>query len=87
MLGDVGNSYWQYTAIKDIGHVIKNVGLFFFIDVASIFICALLLWHLCDISIYKAYAALQENFGWIFAVVLSANLNSVSRQDQYNYIR
>ena len=79
LIGDIGNSYWQYIAVEDVEHTIKYLFLFFLIDSISLVLCTFLLWNVCKISMYKAYAALQVEFGLAFALFMSASLTGVSR--------
>ena len=78
VIGAIRNSYWHFTAVDDIAHTIIFVGMFFFIDVSSLVICATLLWFCCKINFYHAYAALQKEFWVPFAATLAIIMDGVS---------
>ena len=75
LFGNILNSYWHFSAVEDPTHTIKNVCIFFLIDTLSLVLCALLLWYCCQINLYKAYVALQKEFGMPFNVALAYKLN------------
>ena len=76
LIGNILNSYWQYIAIEDVYHTIKYLCIFFFADSLNLVICAMVLWDFCRISLFKAYVALQKEFGWGFNLVLACQLNA-----------
>ena len=78
LIGDIGSSYWQYAAIENINEPIMYLCIFFVVDLVSLFVTGYVLWFFCQINVYKAYAALQDEFGWAFAVLLTANLIGVN---------
>ena len=78
ILGNIGNSQWQYEAIPDIRKLVESLMLMFVIDICSAVIAGLLLWKLCCINVLrKACAAIKEYWA-IIAVVVSHFLNYVS---------
>ena len=79
LIGDVGSSYWQYNAVKDVWHVIKLVSIFFCIDVGSIIINTSMLWYFSQINLWRIFLALQHEFGVNFLIVLVTNLNAVRK--------
>ena len=91
LLGNIGNGYWQYEKIEDVGHVIENIFMFFAVDCISAVVCFLLLWGTCRINMFRAWSCLQKEFEMIFAVNMVHLVNSVSYNFYYdnvlNYIR
>ena len=77
MIGNIGNSYWHFQAIEDIGYAIKSIAVLFLFDFGSTVVSALLLWLFCRINLFSAFVALQQEFGISFAVILMTNLNAV----------
>ena len=75
VIGNIGNSYWQYNSIEHIDHAISYLCIFFVIDFLCLVICFYLLWHTCKIDLYKAYAALIHEFSGEFAIVLGVFFN------------
>ena len=75
LIGNILNSYWQYIAIEDVDYAIKSLCVFFFVDTLSLIICSKVLWDFCRISLFKAYVALQKEFGWAFNVLLAVYIN------------
>ena len=78
LIGNVKNSYWQFRATEDINHTIIYLCIFFFIDLLSLLLCAQILWKFCKLSLYRAFAALQKEFGYAFAFCMTNYLNGVS---------
>ena len=79
LIGDIGNSYWQFSAVEDVGGTILIVSIFFFVDLLSLVFSTFLLKRFCQISVYQAYIALQKEFSLMFNVVLAARRNPVSK--------
>ena len=42
LIGDIANSYWQYSAVEDVGGTIFIVSIFFFVDLLSLVFCTIL---------------------------------------------
>ena len=85
LIGNMKNSWWQYSAVKSVDRMITNISLFlFFIDSLSLIICSFLIWYCCRINLFKAYEALQKEFGWPFSVCLAIIFNGVSVSDTVN---
>ena len=79
LFGDVGSSYWQYSAIDDINHTLKTIFTLFSIDICSLLACSIFLWYFCQINVYRVYAVLQKEFGVVFLVNLVYIMSSVSK--------
>ena len=79
LFGNIGNGYWQYVAVEDVVHTIKTVCIFFFVDLCSSIIISMVLWFSCHINLFRAYEALQKEFGFIFMLTLVCYLSLVSK--------
>ena len=77
LIGDIKNGYWQYTAVEDVEHTVLYLCIFWAIDTVSLLICIMLLWFFCELNLYKAYAALQIEFGKGFCIATMASVNGV----------
>ena len=78
ILGNIGNSQWQYEAIPDIRKLVESLMLMFVIDICSAIIAGLLLWKLCCINVLRKACAVIQEYWAIIAVVVSHFLNYVS---------
>ena len=78
LIGNVGNSYWQYSAIEDIERTIKYILAFFVIDLGSLVVTSITLWSSYQINLYKAYVVLQKEFGFLFWFSMAAQMYAVS---------
>ena len=78
LIGNIGNSYWQYNAVKDVGKTIENISMFFFIDFGSLVISGALLWTLTRVSLYRAFCFYQKEYGVVFLINLTCILYFVS---------
>ena len=81
LIGNIGNSYWQYNAVEDFGKTVEFISMFFFIDSCSVILCTYLLWKYCQINLLRPYVALQKEFGMVFLLNLCYKLNGVSHHD------
>ena len=76
-IGNVKNSWFHFNAIEDFGYTIKFIAIFFIVDLGSLLITAGILWKFCRINLYKAFAALQTEFGLAFGQNLAVLVVSV----------
>ena len=81
LIGDIGSSFWQFKAIKDIETTIKILGSFFAVDLISLLVTTVLLWKFCKVNLYEGYLILKKEFWLPFAISLSVNLTGVSIRD------
>jgi hypothetical protein len=75
VIGNILNSYWQFSAVDDIGETVAYLCMFFFVDLLSLVICTILLQIFCQIKLYDVFLVLQNEFGWLFNVALVININ------------
>ena len=69
IFGNIGNSYWQFSAIDDIHHTLKSMGLLFLVDFSSTLTSACILWFSSKINLYYAFQDVQMEFGKSFCLV------------------
>ena len=70
LFGNIGNSYWTYSAIDDISKAIQNVIFFFLVDFSSTIISSLVLWLSCNINLWKACSHILNEFEKSFCIIL-----------------
>ena len=70
LFGNIGNSYWGYTPIKNINQAIKNMMILGLVDFSSTLVSAFILWYFCRINLWKAFNELQREFFKTFSIVL-----------------
>ena len=78
ILGNIGNSQWQYEAIPDIRRLIENLTLMFVIDICGAIIVGLLLWKMCSINVMRKAIEVIQDYWAIIAVIVANLLNYVS---------
>ena len=78
ILGNIGNSQWQYEAIPDIRRHIENLTLMFVIDILGAIIVGLLLWKTCSIDVMRKASEVIQDYWAIIAVIVANFLNYVS---------
>lgn len=83
LFGNMGNSYWAYTAIEDINKTLNNIMIFFVVDFSSTVLSALILWYSCDIMLWKAFQEIQTEFGKYFSLALGFLLFTVCMNNNY----
>ena len=77
LIGNIGSVYWQYKPIEDLGHTVKYVMMFFFVDLGSLIVSTVVLWKCCEINIFRAYSEIQKEFGWTFMIQSTTSLTIV----------
>ena len=78
LIGNIGNSYWQYSSVKNVIESIKFVFIFMFVDLGSLVVISFVLWQKYRINLYRAFSALQKEFTGVFAASLAIAFNAVS---------
>lgn len=78
LIGNIGNSYWQYSKIENVEGSIEFVFVFMFIDLGSLVVVSIILWKLFRINLYRAFSVLQKEFGLGFAASLAIAFNAVN---------
>ena len=78
LIGNIGNSYWQYSKIENVEGSIEFVFVFMFIDLGSLVVVSIVLWKLFRINLYRAFSVLQKEFGLGFAASLAIAFNAVN---------
>ena len=78
ILGNIGNSYWQYEAIDDIGTLVIALILMFVVDTCSAIISGVILWKLCDINFVRKSCKILKDNWTIIAVNIGNYLSYVS---------
>ena len=83
VIGNIGSSLWQYSAVENVGHVVQYVTAFFVIDLTSLILSSFLLWKFSKIDLHRAYIAIQEEFGLAFIVQMTAILTAVNISNKF----
>ena len=69
ILGNIKLRIWQFqNPISDIYIYVYNVGLWLSVDVFSLIINGILLWHFCKINVMNTMKKLQTTYWRIFAI-------------------
>ena len=78
LIVNILSSYWTSVPIENIQLTLTNMAIFFFVDVASILITAIIFWIFCRINYFKLFLLLQQEFFVVFCVIQGYTLSSVS---------
>ena len=81
LIGNIGNSYWQYSKIEHVEDSITFVFVFMFVDLGSLVVVSILLWKLFRVNIYRAFSALQKEFCVGFGASLAIAFNAVRKSN------
>ena len=66
VLGNIGNSYWQFEAIKDVADVVSLELQMTVIDFAIFVSTGIILWLLCRINLFNEFCKLMKTYwSWI----------------------
>ena len=69
LLGNIKLQIWQFQRpIQDINAYIFRVSLLMFVDLLSLVINGILIWRICQVSIFRIFKKLQKSFWYLFAV-------------------
>ena len=79
LIGNIGNDYWQYSKMENLEHALKYALTFFLTDLGSLIASLALLWIFCHLNSFRAFIAIQKEFGFAFMVQMASLLNSVSK--------
>ena len=77
LIGNIGNSYWQFKEVDDIGQKLQTVLMLFFTDIFSLVINSITLWAFFKVNLLKAVISIEEEFGIVFFVILGQCVSTV----------
>ena len=63
-IGNIKFGGWGFNAIGDIDQFYKNIAKLFLADLSSVILCAILLWFVCKINLFRAYYQML-NHHWL----------------------
>ena len=68
VIGNIKNSYWQYSAINNMENTLQWLAIFFLVDFMSFVVSVTLLLVICKINLIKIYFQLQKEAWHILAL-------------------
>ena len=81
LLGNIKLQIWQFQRpILDIDAYILRVSLLMLADLLSLAINGILIWKICQVSIFKVFKKLQKSFWYLFAIAEAYVILEVSKQ-------
>ena len=81
LLGNIKLQIWQFQRpILDIDAYILRVSLLMVVDLLSLAVNGILIWKICQVSIFKVFKKLQKSFWYLFAVAEAYVIIEVSKQ-------
>ena len=78
IIGNVKNSYWQYSAIKNIDVTLVWIAIMFLVDFGSTVISIVLLRWFCKMNILTMYLQVQKQMWYILAIQQGYLVSEVS---------
>ena len=60
-IGNIKFGGWGFNAIDDIDQFYENIAKLFLADLSSVILCAILLWFVCNINLFRAYYQMLNN--------------------------
>ena len=60
-IGNIKFGGWGFNAIDDIDQFYENIAKLFLADLSSVILCAVLLWFVCKINLFRAYYQMLNN--------------------------
>ena len=71
VLGNIGNSYWQYNAVEDITNTLSSVSLMFLVDLVSGLFIGFILQALFSINLLKTCGEMVQKFWPLMAIKIA----------------
>jgi hypothetical protein len=68
VLGNVGNSYWHYQAVTDVGHGTIGIMVLVLVDLVSLMITAAASYWLAGFNVFKMLGYLQKEYGMMMSI-------------------
>ena len=62
IIGNISNSYWSYTAIEDIGKLLRGIGLMIGVQCVTIVLGSILLWKVSSVNCMKVGCTLLKMY-------------------------
>ena len=86
LMGNIQLVIWQFQRpITDIQAYLFKVSLLMVVDIFSLFLNGVLLWHFCKINMVKVMKKLQGEFWFPFAIAEAFLLMAVMTFEDYKY--
>ena len=74
LIGNVGNSYWQFSRVDDVNwNFLVLLGLFV-IDIICLFLNSSIIWIFSNVNMFNEFCAAMEKYWYIMALKLANNL-------------
>ena len=74
ILGNVKNDYWQYEKVDDLAEKLKNIAIFFSLDLVLGAATGIVLWRSCQLNIYKAHCKNILQYGTLIFLCMGETL-------------
>ena len=81
LIGTVKSEYWHHIPVEDIGRFIGNLGLFVLVDCIGLITTYVIFLVVCKIDVLRAFASLQKEYWFLFAVNTAYLTTTVSSLD------
>jgi len=67
VMGNVGNSYYHYTAVSSLEGNLLSLVQFLVVMLATLVVCSTILYCAASINVAKVYLHIMKEYGWPFA--------------------
>ena len=74
ILGNIRNSYWDYTQVEDVSHLFLMMSLLFGVDTLCIFLNFLILFQFTDVNLYQNFCDILKKYWAFMAIKFALNL-------------
>ena len=83
LIGTVKSDYWHHIPVEDIGRFIGNLGLFVLVDCIGLITTYIIFLVVCKIDVLRAFASLQKEYWFLFAVNTAYLITTVRYLDSF----
>ena len=77
ILGNVGNSYWSYQEIDDIGALFWTMFLLFSVDIISVLLNSVCLWKMVHLSMIRNFHGVLKQYWFYMAIKLGYYMSTL----------
>ena len=78
ILGGIGNDYWNYEKIEDLGKIMTVGVEMFLLDFTSILICGAILYKFCKLNLFIEFCKIIKQCWTVMTILISGKLLTVS---------
>jgi len=77
IIGNIRNSYWQYSEVEDVGHFVAELIKMFFVDLASLVISGIIFWKVASLNFLQEGYKMMDLYWPLISVKVGGKIFQV----------